>query len=95
LLFLLLLPFVFYVVNESRLEEVFPLVLRINTTGFLDVLLVLYLLEEPKIDVAIGSSWTVLFFRRLRTLVFTTLCALHTRSTSADWVDITRRRRAI
>jgi hypothetical protein len=24
-----------------------------------------------------------------------TLCALHTRFTSADWVDITRRRRAI
>jgi hypothetical protein len=54
LLFLLLLPFVFYVVNESRLE-VFPMVVRINTSGFLDVLLVLYLLEEPKIDVAILS----------------------------------------
>jgi hypothetical protein len=31
------------------------MVVRINTSGFLDVLLVLYLLEEPKIDVAILS----------------------------------------
>jgi hypothetical protein len=52
---LFLLPFVFYIVNESRLaEEVFALVVRINTTGFLlDVLLIFYLLEEPKIDLAI------------------------------------------
>jgi hypothetical protein len=49
-----LLPFVFDVVKESRLKaEVFPpAAIRINTSAGYLVLLVLYLLDEPKIGVA-------------------------------------------
>jgi hypothetical protein len=38
---------------RASLKEVVPLAVRINTSGFLVALLVLHLLDEPKIDVAI------------------------------------------